>query len=110
LHLVQFFFESSPKAARKTDIACSAQPAYNPASPKSWIGAFAVRARCLLLLAALLVSTTGCADCLLHTLVGMFPDAYSGGGTSVSEKEADLDRRLLEYQDYETAHKSIVDD
>ena len=55
------------------------------------------------------MSVTGCAECFLHTLVGAFPDAYSGGGTSVGEKQADLDQRILEYQDYENAHKSIVD-
>jgi hypothetical protein len=72
-------------------------------------GAPAMRARSLILIAALVASTAGCADCFLHTLVAAFPESYSGGGGSVDEKQADLDRRLLEYKDYETTHGSIVD-
>jgi hypothetical protein len=59
---------------------------------------FAMRVRHLMLLVGLLISTSGCADFLLHSLVGAFPEAYSGGGGSVQEKQADLDRHLEGYR------------
>jgi hypothetical protein len=53
-----------------------------------------MRARYLFLIVGILLSSTGCTECLLHSLVDSCPGAYSSTGGSVSEKQADLDRNL----------------
>jgi hypothetical protein len=49
------------------------------------------------LIAILLLSNSGCAspeECLLHSMIDMFPTAYSGGGATAADKHADLDQNL----------------
>jgi hypothetical protein len=53
-----------------------------------------MRLRFISLIAFLVLSTSGCANCLLHSMIDFFPDAYSGGGTTADEKHEDLDRTL----------------
>lgn len=57
-----------------------------------------MRVRRVILAILLSLSLGGCSwsDCILPTFVGIFPDAYSGGGTSVYEKQAHLGQTLDE--------------
>jgi hypothetical protein len=47
-----------------------------------------------LLLAVLSISLTGCAECVLDSMVSLWPKAYSGGGTTVDEKVNDVNQSL----------------
>jgi hypothetical protein len=55
-----------------------------------------MRSRSIIASLLLTLSLGGCSwsDCILPTIVGIFPDAYSGGGTSVYEKQAHLGQTL----------------
>ena len=55
-----------------------------------------MRSRSIIIALLFSLSLGGCSwrDCFLPTIVGIFPDAYSGGGTSIAEKQSHLDQSL----------------
>lgn len=59
-----------------------------------------MRARLVLLIAVLSLSTCGCAQCILESMVYLFPQAYTGGGATTDAKLDDLDQMIEANQSY----------
>jgi hypothetical protein len=53
-----------------------------------------MRTRWVLLMAALMLCTCGCAECFLDSLVSLYPQGYTDTGGPVEQKQADLAERI----------------
>jgi hypothetical protein len=53
-----------------------------------------MRIRIALAIAILSLSTCGCAECFLESLVNFYPQGYTDSGGPVEQKQADLDQRI----------------
>jgi hypothetical protein len=53
-----------------------------------------MRIRFALAIAILSLSTCGCAECFLESLVNFYPQGYTDTGGPVEQKQADLDQRI----------------
>jgi len=67
---------------------------YDP--PPNW--GYLMRSRLALLIVALSLPASGCAQCALESLLMLMPNAYSGVGGGYAAKSADLDQRIEESQ------------